>query len=277
MKYINTGFISDPTIQQPFTGPSLDFVQEGVKELIFGLCRAIVANHGIGYVSTTPYLITGDFSPYDGYVFFQGELYRMKENVTGYPYAYLDTTPNATYDPLTFTDGIMRNVHNERYIDWQPGVTGSMFNQSDIVNVATPYDLVAPNFASYTDGAMSSSGTTIAVIFTGGTNTTNGVNYNSGTGIYQVTKTGFYEINFHYVMQIAASLSGFVASPDILVNAASVGVGGNIPYTGNNLAIEYNSSGIYSLTAGDTVKFTMNLSSPQSITFFGNHFIKLCK
>ncbi len=138
MKKIDITQIVSPASKQPFTANSLDFLQKGNKEMISAICLNIISNNGLTYSGTTPYLITNGnlISPLssDGAIFYGGELYIMLEN-TGLTYAVIDTTPDTSADPLTFTDGINKNVHNNRYLDFTNTATGSLFAVANIVNV----------------------------------------------------------------------------------------------------------------------------------------------
>lgn len=138
MKRINTSFASDPYIQQPFTTKSLDFLQNGNKEIIAGLCVNLIENTDGGYNETIPYLISSIpipstiFSNY--YVFFNGELYIAPDNV-GLLYAKINTAPDVTADPLLFTDSINRNVHDNRYIEYTNTLSGSLFAVANVRDI----------------------------------------------------------------------------------------------------------------------------------------------
>lgn len=136
MKKINTSYVVDPSILQPFTTKSLDFLQNGNKEMIEALCRNIISFQDYSYNTTTPYLIGNINTPFpsDGVVFFNGELYIMTENTAGLTYATIDTTPDSVADPLLFTDSITRAVHNNRYLSYTNTLAGSLFAVSDIVS-----------------------------------------------------------------------------------------------------------------------------------------------
>lgn len=72
MKSIFTGYILDPSIQQPFTGPSLDFLQGNTKDLAVAFAKGQLQKAGLSYSLTTPYniynnnLISNPFFDYRG-------------------------------------------------------------------------------------------------------------------------------------------------------------------------------------------------------------------
>jgi hypothetical protein len=139
MKRINTSFAVDPYIQQPFTVKSLDFLQNANKEVIAGICVNLIDNTGRGYSETIPYLITSIpipstiFSNY--YIFFNGELYVAPDNTGALLYAKINVTPDATSDPLLFTDSINRNVHENRYLEFTNTLVGSLFPVAGITDI----------------------------------------------------------------------------------------------------------------------------------------------
>ena len=138
MRKIDVTQIVDPLIQQPFTGLSLDFLQEGNKQMMFAICQNIIKSHGLTYNVSVPYLISATSNTgftCDGVVFFNDEIYIMRENFASLTYATIDTTPDATADPLLFTDSINRNVHNNRYLEFTNTLSGSLFAIADIINI----------------------------------------------------------------------------------------------------------------------------------------------
>jgi hypothetical protein len=137
MKNIDITQISDPLIQQPFTGLSLQFLQNASKEMVQVICRNIVTSHGLVYSATTPYLLSSFATTFtsDGAVFYGDELYIMLENFSTLNYAVIDTTPDATADPVIFTDSISRSVHNNRYLTFTNTLSGSLFPVANIVDL----------------------------------------------------------------------------------------------------------------------------------------------
>jgi len=149
MRKIDVSQIVDPSIQQPFTGLSLAFLQDGNSQMVYAICKSVIQNSGRTYSASVPYLFSSDSntgSTSDGVVFFNGELYVMNENTAGDPYAIVDTTPDPVADPLLFTDAVNRNVHNNRYLTYQVSGTGALFAIADIVNIAAPTTTAITSF-----------------------------------------------------------------------------------------------------------------------------------
>ena len=132
MNKILTTSISDPSIGQPLTGKSLEFLQNANKESIAGLCEAMI---GYNYSTSVYYVISGLY-PYgtnqfkEGYVYYNGELFYSAGKVTttafsNIPVLTLTITNDATADPLTFTDNVSRNVHNVRRMVLSDAVSGT--------------------------------------------------------------------------------------------------------------------------------------------------------
>lgn len=133
-KRINTGYVSDPTIQQPFTTKSLDFIQDGVLEITNGIVKHMIQSYGLTYSTSVPYLIAYGTGVYNRYYFFNGELY-LAQGSSASLYAHIDTTPDGTADPLLFSDNVNRNVHNNRYLTINAISTGALFAMADVINI----------------------------------------------------------------------------------------------------------------------------------------------
>ena len=153
MKRIDTSFINDPSIQQPFTGNSLDFLQDANKQMVEAICIAIIEARGLTYSTSVPYKIV-DKSPTYSYIFFNGELYYFNEAALALAnVAVINTTPDATADPLVFSDNVNRNVHNNRVLQRSTNALGTgVFNLSAIVNISTPYIKPAVTVSSFGSG-----------------------------------------------------------------------------------------------------------------------------
>ena len=159
MKRIDTSSILDPSIAQPFTGLSLDFVQDATKE---ALAAVIQSSLGDTPSTTIPYVLYGcvktdlgggDFSYTAGYIYFNGEVYTFPE-IASIAIATADIctitiTNDGTADPLEFTDSILRNVHNHRDLVLSDGILGSAdFDFQDLVRkswVLNSTVVVTPN------------------------------------------------------------------------------------------------------------------------------------
>lgn len=204
MKKINTSFVVDPTIQQPFTTKSLDFLQMNSKEMIYAICRNLVTMSGRTYSSSVPYYIAQNnmgIITSDGFIFFNDELYVMNENTASLAYAIVDTTADATYDPLLFTDNVSRNVHNNRRLTFTSTALGSLFAVADIVSVTTPVvaNPVVATTATLISGITS---TDYTVKYNSEISDLDGIN-NTTTGVITPNKAGIYSVS------ASANLQGF--------------------------------------------------------------------
>lgn len=133
-KRIKTSYVSDPTIQQPFTVKSLDFLQDGVKEITNGVVKSMIQCAGYTYSTSVPYLVAYGTGVYNRYYFFNGELY-LAQGSSSNLYAHIDTTPDATADPLLFSDNVNRNVHDNRYLTINATSSGALFTMADVIDI----------------------------------------------------------------------------------------------------------------------------------------------
>lgn len=134
MNRIKTSDVSDPSIQQPFTARSLDFLQDANKDMAKAYALSVIGK----IYDTTKYYVISGLDSYgthqytEGYVFHDGEVYYCpgKSSTTlfsGVPVLTVDTTTTAgtPYDPVTFTDDIQRDVHLLRRFILSDGSSGS--------------------------------------------------------------------------------------------------------------------------------------------------------
>lgn len=210
MKTINTSFVLDPSIQQPLTTKSLDFLQSGNKQALAIICRNIIKNHGLTYSATVPYYLSGPmFSPIvpfigDGTVFFNDEIYILQENTASALYAIIDTTPDATADPLLFSDLVNRNVHNNRYLTFTNTLAGSLFAVSAIVDVSIPVTLFKPLIAYATSVPVTAISSSITVKFNNEETDAGSIN-NTTTGAITPAKLGNYLMSVNLSGSLAAA------------------------------------------------------------------------
>ena len=127
------------TSWSPFKVESKAFMQDANKEMVQALCQNLISNSGLTYSPTVPYYI-GQYNnlifPSDGTIFFNGELYIMRQN-SGSIFAVIDTTPDAVADPTTFSDNTTHNIHKDRYLSFTNTVTGSLFPVANIIDLTT--------------------------------------------------------------------------------------------------------------------------------------------
>lgn len=184
MKRIITTDILDPSIQQPITGNSMDFLQDGTKEITVALAKSLIGN---SYDVAIPYVIHG-LLPYgtnqyqEGYVLFNNEIYFSagKVSVTAFvnvPVMTITLTNDATADPVVFTDGLPYNVHKNRTLVLSDAASGSgTFDLSTAVYVNRLITAATPTTVAY-DLAL-------AVVV-------GGVTFTTKTSRYTKTATGF--------------------------------------------------------------------------------------
>ncbi len=169
MNRIKTTDVVDPSIQQPLTTKSLDFLQDANKETTLALATAFI---GDNYDSTLPYILTGldiygTHQYHEGYVLYGGEVYYSagKSGTTAFsnmPVMTITTTNDSIADPVTFTDGVARNVHNVRRMVLSDAVSGTgTFNLTAATRVQNSAKTYTPTLtATAIGGAVNSTGFT---------------------------------------------------------------------------------------------------------------------
>ena len=133
MNKIDTTQIIDPTSQQPFTGRSLQFLQEGLQDALNAVARGIV---GSNYSTSTVYVLNGlgmsgvgnDIA--DGYAFYNQEIWLVEGALSTASYSDAPVliqvgVIDPAYDPVLFSDGIYKNVHNIRRLRIVDQVSGT--------------------------------------------------------------------------------------------------------------------------------------------------------
>lgn len=120
MKNIDISQIVDPTSLQPFTGNSLKFLQDYNAENLAAIIEAIVIGNLGSYSLTVPYVINGcvvsdagkDVTA--GEIFYGGKYFTTTavNGSTNVARFILTKTQDATADPLEFTDGASKTVHD---------------------------------------------------------------------------------------------------------------------------------------------------------------------
>jgi hypothetical protein len=169
MKLIDTGQIVDPTSQQPFTGKSLDFLQQSMTEITAAMAYALI---GANYSASTIYVLSGCAISAgvigNGYVFWNGQVYTMiGANTAGYadvPVIDLQLSYDLTIDPVTFSDGVNKYIHEINLMYVRDDVSGS--------GTADYADVVFVNRNSNTSVTCTSTSTTGSVQVTGSAWTT---------------------------------------------------------------------------------------------------------
>lgn len=137
MDNIKTSFILDPTIQQPFLGPSLAFIQNASKEVANAAARAAMGDYLYGLSNSVGIVLTGGAlsgtagtdTISDSYIFWADEIYFVPGqtglNAMATGKCYVESLSYAGFDPTQFSDGISRNVHQYRHLQISNIVSGS--------------------------------------------------------------------------------------------------------------------------------------------------------
>lgn len=133
MNNITTSTIADPNKQQPFLGGSLAFLQNASKEMIVGICRAMMgeALYNSGFAVC---MCGGTFNSSldqinNAYIFFNGELYFFNgvSGMNGYSNVPVFIASNSflSPDPITYSDGSTGSVHQQRRLTVADQVSGT--------------------------------------------------------------------------------------------------------------------------------------------------------
>lgn len=147
MRKLNTTAISNSN-GMPVKGGTLDHVQLAYQEAVNALARNLI---GRDIDNTRGYILfglinTGSAAAMNvtaGAVYFAGEVYLVDAfnlNVAQTAVASVQTSYYQTNaDPVTFTDGVQRSVHEVRKIIFTDGASGSgLFDFGNMVNTRLP-------------------------------------------------------------------------------------------------------------------------------------------
>ena len=180
MKRILTNQISDPTVQQPFTGPSLNFVQDAFKETITSL------GSELQYDPSKPSVLSGLHITQSndgttiftsGCVAYNGDVYIVDSytGITAFGTGDTFVLSASTTDPLgpvIFSDGVPRTVFQDTKLKIVQGTTGtgisgnkySDYNNWDRISGQWNYNQLDPNmFPVHFSGGTITPGYTISV------------------------------------------------------------------------------------------------------------------
>jgi len=134
MNKILVNSIVDPTIGQPFTGPSLDFLQTANKLALVGVAAGFAQT---AFSATTPICLWGGQKYFNGgtsytfnpaWFFIGGEVIPflgVTTNIATTPILTIVEAATPGPDPLVFSDNISRNVHMTRTISIADGALNS--------------------------------------------------------------------------------------------------------------------------------------------------------
>lgn len=229
MNKIITTFVSDPTIEQPFTASSLDFLQDANKNIFAGIARALAGDEIYAQFTVLQGLVaygTGNYT--DGYVYLSGEIFYCagKSNNVAFvnvPVLTTTITNDPTADPLTFTDGNARNVHNVRNLVLSDAVSGSgTIDLSDLYYIQTlDKQWVTPTYLNSWIASTVSEGTKYSL-------TKNKVVFKGGMKRATESAATMFTVGAAYVPTVTRHvpctiLVGAVYIPATLIIAASTG------------------------------------------------------
>jgi hypothetical protein len=142
MQKIDTTQIVDPTSLQPFTGRSLEFLQDSLDIDKAGIIKAFITQTVGSYSLTVPYVISGcvvSDSGKDvtaGEIFYGGKFYETTavNGATNVARFMLTKTQDATADPVDFSNGASKNVHDiYKYVPTDVG-SGGDFTSAALVS-----------------------------------------------------------------------------------------------------------------------------------------------
>lgn len=146
MEVISTNQIVDPNTQQPFTGKSLTFLQNALRKDTAGVIEALVTKITGGYSLTVPYVISGcvlsdsNKDVTNGTLFYGGNFYEVVgvNGTTNVARFILTKTQDVTADPVDFTNGTTKNVHDiYKYVATDVS-SGGDFIATDLVYLTAP-------------------------------------------------------------------------------------------------------------------------------------------
>lgn len=151
MNTIDTSLIVDPNVQQPFTGPSLAFLQNATLEAISNVVKGLAYP---SYSSSQVYVLygcertgaadgaaSGAAAVAAGAVFYNGEVFTVPAfsttNINSQTLYSALVSTSVSPDPVLFSDNSSKNVHFQR--QWVVSQSGSGSNaQSSWVYLSKP-------------------------------------------------------------------------------------------------------------------------------------------
>jgi len=151
MEQISISQISDPNKQQPFTGLSLEFLQNASHKNIAGVVEALVTKIVGSYSLTVPYIISGcvlsdsNKDVTNGTLFYGGKFYEVigVNGTTNVARFILNKTQDATADPVTFSDSTTGNVHDIYKYVATDAASGGDFTANNLVYLSATSSVIA--------------------------------------------------------------------------------------------------------------------------------------
>lgn len=165
MEVISTNQIVDPNAQQPLTGKSLTFLQNALRKDDAGIIQALVTKIVGSYSLTVPYVIDGcvlsdsNKDVTNGTLFYGGKFYEVVgvNGTTNVARFILTKSQDITADPVTFTDGSSKNVHDIYKYVATDVASGGDFIATDLVYLASVTGKINNEVQSSTQNTTSTS------------------------------------------------------------------------------------------------------------------------
>jgi len=151
MEVISISQILDPNKQQPFTGLSLEFLQNALRKDDAGIIETLVTKIVGSYSLTVPYVISGcvvsnvNKDVTAGKIFYGGKFYETTSvnGITNVARFILTKTQDTTADPIKFSDGSIGSVHDiYKYVPTDVA-SGGDFIATDLVYLASTSSVIA--------------------------------------------------------------------------------------------------------------------------------------
>ena len=273
MKKIDISQIVSPTSKQPFTANSLKFKQDYDAENFAALIKTLIISNLGSYSLTTPYVISGcvlsdsNKDVTSGEIFYGGKFFNVTalNGTTNIVQFILTKTYDPTADPLTFTDGVAKNVH-EIYTYVSTDVsTGGDFDASDL-----NYSLTIPIGNKIYSNIYSATGFTV----------NNGISYDNFTSLTYTTPndgiTRNYIIEYkgvatpsNGIVDSSCQLRIFNTTDNQVLDESAVGKSNMSAATEVVIIPTFMSSGVISIAPNKTILIQGGLSANQ-ITFTKN-------
>ncbi len=277
MNTILTTSISDPNIQQPFTGKSLAFIQNSYKQMFDGVCQSIVGTRnysGLGFYVISGLVDSGVPPAYvipEGWIFHDGQLYYCS-GYNGTPINDVIGTITSAYDltidPVTFTDGIARNVHRVLTITLSDGVSGS--GDFDYDTISFPQNDFYRKFAQGEYSGSTASGATVTPLSSNELDPNSWLN--GATGRFTPLKAGYYEVNAHFSISVPVAAAVMTSVMFISKNGSSVqtvgGMVGDVGYDNNRYA--FNNHIVYMNGTTDYLELTIVQDVATACSYFAS-------
>jgi hypothetical protein len=277
MKTILTTSISDPNIQQPFTGKSLTFLQDNLADVADGISKFLVGDRN--YTTSDFYVVSGlrdtgtppVYAIAEGWIFYNGELYYCS-GYAGNPandvIGTITTTYDATIDPVTFTDGVARSVHQVKTIVLSDGVLGS--GDIDYVDLIFSQDGFYRMFAQGEYSGSTAAGATVTPLSSSELDPNSWLN--GATGRFTPLKAGYYEVNAHFRISVPVAAAVMTSVMFISKNGSSVqtvgGMVGDVGYDNNRYA--FNSHIVYMNGTTDYLELTIVQDVATACSYFAS-------